>query len=180
MANICSFCMCVKGNHDNIINFYNAMSQKGNVWMGRGAAADIQWEDDGNKAFIDGWCKWSIQSAMIDNAISMRTESDKWYFEDADITTLEFVTLPEACKKWNITMEVYSEEPGCCFQEHFLIDKENTIIDECVEWNEYYIEDFETKEEAETELGIAIMDSEWDNNDEYITRGGFKNWNFEI
>ena len=55
------------------------------------------------------------------------------------------------------------------------------ICDECVEWNEYYLGEYETKEEAERELGIIITDDEWlDNKDDSITRGGFPDWYFEI
>lgn len=57
MANICSFSMIVKGERSSIDAFYDAMSQKGNIYMGRGADAAIQYEDEDNRAFIDGWCK---------------------------------------------------------------------------------------------------------------------------
>lgn len=181
MANICSFSMCVRGKRKDIGSFYNAMTQNGNVYMGRGADADIEYEDEDNRAFISGWCKWSVQSAMVDNAISMREEPDMWYWgEGVDITQLEFITLFEACEKWNLDMEVYSEESGCCFQEHYVCINGNIICDECVEWNEYCLSDYETKEEAETELEIEITDKEWNSEEEYIGRGGFESWDFEI
>ena len=179
MANLCSFSMNVKGSHENIEKFYNAMSQNGTIYMGRGADAQIQYDDEDSRAFIDGWCKWSIQSALIDNAISMRNEPDKWYFgENIDKTKLEFITLIEACERWNLTMEVYSEECGCCFQEHYLIRDGIIEINECVDWNEYFLDDYVTKEEAETELEVTITDDEW--KEKYIERGGFKEWAFEI
>lgn len=179
MANICSFSMYVRGNHGDIEQFYNAMNQKGNIYMGRGADAEIVWYDD-DVAAIDGQCKWSIQSALIDNAISMRKEPDKWYWgEGISSKDFEFVTLFEACKKWNIVMEVYSEECGCEFQEHYICDKGEVICDECVEYHEYCICDYETKTEVEEELGIKITDEEWERED-WIQRGGFENWDFEI
>ena len=179
MANLCSFSMNVKGSHENIEKFYNAMSQNGTIYMGRGADAQIQYDDEDSMAFIDGWCKWSIQSALIDNAISMRNEPDKWYFgENIDKTKLEFITLIEAGERWNLTMEVYSEECGCCFQEHYLIRDGIIEINECVDWNEYFLDDYVTKEEAEAELEITITDDEW--KEKYIERGGFKEWAFEI
>lgn len=181
MANLCSFSMCVKGKHEDIEAFYNAMSQKGNIYMGRGADAEINYEDEENTAFIDGWCKWSIQSALINNAISMREEPNIWHWgENVDVSSLEFITLFEACKKWNLDMEVYSEEGGCCFQEHYVVVNGDLICDECVDWQEYYIGEYETKEEAENELEIEITDEEWDSGEEYISRGGFENWDFEI
>ena len=178
MANICNFSMCVKGNREDIESFYNALVQEGNVYMGRGAEAEIRYED--STAFIDGWCKWSVHSALVHNAISMRTNPEIWAWgEDTDASQLEFLTLFEACREWNLDMEVYSEEPGCEFQEHYICLKGDVVCDECVEYHEYDIYEYETKEEAEEELGIKITDDEWDNED-YIYRGGFKNWNFEI
>lgn len=177
MANLCDFVMHVRGKRENIEKFYDALTQKGKIYMGRGAEADIFLDDD--IAEIKGWCKWSVVSALIDNAISMRTEPNRWSF-DEDVNELEFITLIEACQKWNVDMEVYSEEPGCCFQEHFMVIDGELVIDECVEWNEYCIDDFETKEEAEAELGIEITDEEWDSGEAFISRDGFGEWIFEI
>lgn len=178
MANICSFSMYVKGNKDDIQSFYNAMCQNGKFYMGRGADAEIVlYEDCAN---IDGWCKWSVQSALIDNAISMRENPGAWYFgENVDVSQIEFITLFEACQKWNLDMEVYSEECGMEFQEHYRFVDGKLVVDECVDWYEYYLGDFETKEEAEEELEIQITDAEWDER-EYISRGGFEEWHFEI
>ena len=181
MANICSFSMKVRGEHKNIAKFYDAMMQNGSVYMGRGADAEIVYEDEDGTAQIDGWCKWSVSSAMVTNAISMRTEPDIWYWgEGVDASKIEFITLFEACRKWNVDMEVYSEEPGCCFQEHYVVINGDTVCDERVEWNEYCIDNYKTKEEAEAELGIEIADEEWNCGDTFISRGGFENWDFEI
>lgn len=183
MANICSFQMCVRGNCGNIEKFYDALSQKGSIYMGRGAEAEIEFESE-DRAMITGWCKWSIQSALIDNAESMRSNPERWWWgDDVNPKTLEFITLWEACKKWNLDMEVYSEEGGCCFQEHYVFVDGDIICEECVNWEEYAVEDFETKEEAEEELGVTFTDEEWQNrkaNDYRICRGGFENWDFEI
>ena len=179
MANICSFSMRVRGNKDNIEKFYNALIQNGMIYMGRGADASIEYDDE-DTANIDGWCKWSVTSALINNAISMREEPNTWAF-DVDPSLLEFITLEEACQRWNVDMEVYSEESGCCFQEHILIIDGETIVDECVEWNEYCLDSFETREEAEDELGIEITDEDWENNRyDFISTGGFENWDFEF
>lgn len=182
MANLCSFSMKVRGEHDNIKKFYNAMIQKGTIYMGRGADAEIVYEDEDGTAQIDGWCKWSVVSAMVSNAEDMRSHPERWWWGDhIDPKNIEFITLFEACKKWNIDMEVYSEEGGCCFQEHYVFVDGDLICEECVEWNEYYLDDYETKEEAEAELGIEITDEEWESGaDNYISRGGFENWDFEI
>ena len=180
MANECSFSMCVKGNRSDIEQFYNAMKQEGNIWMGKGAVGEIEYYEEENKAIIIGWCKGSVQSAMVDDAISMRTKPQIWHWAEKDPKSLEFVTLYEACEKWNIVMEVYSEESGNCFQEHIICDKGDVLCDECVEWHEYCIDEYETKEQAEEELGIEITDEEWEEGNDYVSRGGFEDWNFEI
>lgn len=178
MANICSFSMCVKGTHENIESFYNALIQKGTIWMGRGADAEIHYESE-DKAFIDGWCKWSIQSALIDNAISMRVEPEKWYHKEGE-EEKEYITLFEACDRWNLNMEVYSEECGCCFQEHYVFINGDIVCNECIDYYEYCLGDYSTKKEAEKEFEIKITDEEWNSGEDFISRGGFENWDFEI
>ena len=180
VANICSFSMFVRGEAEDIKCFYNAMCQNGNIYMGRGADAEINLDEEDGSAHIDGWCKWSVQSALVDNATDMRNNPGKWYWgENVDPSKLEFITLWEACREWNIDMEVYSEEGGCCFQEHYVCIKGDVICDECVEWYEYFIDDYNSKKDAEEELGIKITDDEWACRDT-ITRGGFESWDFEI
>lgn len=177
MANLCSFLMKARGNKGDIEQFHKALNQEGKIWMGRGAETDLTFEEDG-AAFMSGTCKWSVISALVDNAISMRTEPDLWAFSSED-KDLEFITLFEACKKWNLVLEVYSEECGLEFQEHFICNKGEVICEECVEWHEYDIYDYNTKEEAEKELGFEITDEEWEHED-FIHRGGFGDWVYEI
>lgn len=177
MANICSFVMKVRGSKENVEQFHKALNQNGKIWMGRGAETDLTFEEDG-AAFMSGWCKWSVISALVDDAISMRTEPERWSHADGD-EEHEYITLFEACKKWNLVMEVYSEEGGCEFQEHFICNKGDVICSECVDWHEYEICDYNTKEEAEEALGFEISDDEWKHED-WINRGGFGDWVYEI
>lgn len=96
MANICCFRMSVKGDKSNISKFTSALTQDGEVWMGRGAEADIDFLSD-SEAEIEGCCKWSIQSALIDDSFSMRRqkETGKGYWGDLD-TSKGFISLFEA------------------------------------------------------------------------------------
>lgn len=163
MANVCIFSMILKGKKENIEQFIDMMEQKGTVWMGRGAVVDFtdmeEVENEKYRCKIDGDTKWSVYSSMISNAISMRTEPNKWGFgEGVDKTKLSFVTLFEACKQLELDMEVYSEECGCCFQEHYLFIDGELVADECVKYVEKY--------NKETE--------------EYESSGGFDNWDFKI
>ena len=163
MANTCIFSMVVKGKKENIETFLDMMQQKGKVWMGRGAIVDFtdlgEVESGKHRYQIDGETKWSIQSSLISNAVSMRTEPEKWCFNDGtDKTELSFVTLFEACERLDLDMEVYSEECGIGFQEHFLFVDGELLADECVDYTEVYNEE----------------------TDEYEPEGGFDDWDFEI
>ena len=189
MANICDFSMFVIGKKNDIEAFYNALTQEGNFWIGRGVNdtelnLEIYKNDNCNAeidycAEINGWCKWSVYSALIDNAISMRDNNTKWYFGDVDVNKLHFLTLYEASKKWNLSIEIFSAEGGMCFQEHYIVRYGVLEVNECVDWYEYFLDDYETKEEAEEDLEIEITDQEWEIR-EIITRGGFKTWDFTI
>jgi hypothetical protein len=165
MANICSFSMMIRGKKENIETFKNMMSQVGTVYMGRGAEISFEdieeineLSDNDYRCQLDGITKWSIISSLVDNAISMRNDIDKWLFgKNVDKTKLSFVTLFEACKQLNLDMECFSEESGIGFQEHYLFVDGELLKDECVDYFEEYDEDA----------------------DEYVTEGGFE-WNFDI
>lgn len=163
MANLCDFSMMIVGKKENIDLFHKMMTQNGTTWMGRGAEAEIYFidEEDGKcRAEINGWCKWSVEAAMVNNAISMRTHPEKWsgHGKDDNGNDLRFITLFEACKELDLDMEVYSSEPGCEFQEHYLFRDGELEISECVHYTEEYNEE----------------------DDEYISHGGFGDWEFEI
>ena len=142
MANICSFNMIVRGKKENIENFKKMMNQDGNVYMGRGAEIDFEdmeeLNDNDYRCQLNGQTKWSIQSSLIDNAISMREDNGRWSFGDIDKTKLSFVTLYEACEQLELDMECYSEESDIGFQEHYLFVNGELIKDECVDYSEEY------------------------------------------
>ncbi len=179
MANTCNFSMKVIGEKASIKQFYNALIQNGNLWIGRGADCEIIYEDE-SYTQIDGICKWSIQSALIDNAISMKKEPEKWYFGKNESDGLTFITLIEASEKWNLDIEVFSKETGFEFMEHYLIRKGEVEIDDCIDYQEIWVDEYETKEEAEEDLDTTFTDEEWENREcGYIQRGGVE-WDFEI
>lgn len=184
MANICDFSMFVIGEKDNIEKLYDALNQEGNIWIGRGVAdADILIEVYSNQhhsAVINGWCKWSVQSALIDNAISMRSGNRRWSFGNVDVSKLEFITLKEASEKWNLVIEVYSAEDGIGFQEHYVFDNGVVVVDECVDWRAGWdISDYDSRRDFEEDYDIEITDEEWE--DRYIQEsGGFGEWEFGL
>ena len=146
MANLCEFEMIVKGDKEGIEKFYKALTQSTTeAWMGRGAEIDTPSFEEENTVRITGWCKWSIQSSLIDNAVEMQEQKDnngegRWYWADGIQDVKEFLTMFEACEKYKVNMEVFSWEPGCCFSEHYKYEN-GKITDECIDYEENYDEE---------------------------------------
>ena len=178
MANLCDFDMRIQGKKGNIRKFCDALQQNGNTWIGRGSEGVISYDDGSAKddeivgATFNGWCKWSVQSALIGCALQMRNNPEKWNFTEEERATLHIMTLLEASKQYSLDIEVFSREPGCSFSEHMLIRQGEIEIDEVTEYYEYFLDEYETKEQAEEEYGISITDEEWRMQD-CISRGGF-------
>jgi hypothetical protein len=130
--------------------------------------------DNMYQVVINGHCAWSVASCMLEGG---------YYHNIKQRYPSEFrgTTLLLESKRLNLDIEVYSEESGCCFQEHYVIIKGDFVCDECVDWSEIWVDDYETKEEAESDLEIEITDEEWKigYKEGYFTRGGFE-WDFEI
>lgn len=183
MPNYCDYEMMVKGKKENVEEFVmviktdyeydkagNCKCEAGrHLWRVFEANSDIVDIEDGLVvASVWGYCAWSVFSCMFDG--------DGTYQHDRPNgcgTTLEIES-----KNLGLEIEVYSKEPGMCFMEHYYIDNGEITTDECVEYAEYCISDYETKKEAEEELGIIISDYEWEHED-YVGRGGME-WEFSI
>ena len=187
MSNICNFKMKIVGSFENMQKFYEALIQKNDIWMGRGAGdTNIEYDENNQSAIIDGWVPWSIEEALVDSANDMKIEKEVQQLiytrtHQKRKVCNSCLTLWDACKLYDIVMEVYSSEEGQEFQEHILCDKGNVKINDTTDWYEYEYEQFanyETKEEMEEELEITLSEEEWQ--EKYATGGGFKDWNFQI
>jgi hypothetical protein len=160
--------MRIKGNKDNVNEFHKRMSDydmPNHLW--RMFETDIYDEYDNGDGTITidvaGSCAWSIESCC-------RTSG---YSNGIDLFEVN-------SKELNLEIESWSDECGMCFQEHYVILKGDLVCDECVDWCEYYLCDYETKEDAERELEIEITDEEWEGDEDFISRGGFGDWDFSI
>ncbi len=178
MGNICSFGIKVVGEKDNVMKFFDAMEQKNGIYMGRGAEIydiDIT-ENHNNKSLISakafGLCKWSVLSSLINSAISMRTSPEDWTNgKDVISGKIKVLTLCEASKLYNVNVEIFSEECELCFAEHYVVLKGDLTTNEECEYREYYLDVFETKEEAEKKLGINITKENWEKG--WFSTGGY-------
>ena len=160
MANICEFKMQLKGRRENIFKFIDALTWKGKVYIGNSISnTDISISEYNSLtiAIITGNCKWSIRSALIDEAVRMQEEKVQNVNNQMIQSTDEFITLFEACRRFNVNMEVYSKEPGYKFQEHYKYENGN-ILNDVVDYTE-------------------TID---DKTDKVIITGGYKSWDFDL
>ena len=75
----------------------------------------------------------------------------------------------------NVKMEIFSSEPGCCFQEHFIIENGEISVNECVDFYE-----FDDVESFESEGGLEEFNKEHSTEftsykvvDDFVQIGGF-------
>jgi hypothetical protein len=128
------------------------------------------------QVIINGYCAWSVYCCMFDTSGRSYYKSLKTSYPNEFRGT----TLPMESKRLHLDIEIFSEECGMCFQEHYVVKDGELCVDESVDWHEYCIDEYKTKEEAEAELKIEITDEEWDSGEGFISRGGFEFWDFEI
>lgn len=96
------------------------------------------YEDDDviNIDFV-GSCAWSVYCCMFDGEFTYQKD-DK---------TGTGTTIDRLSKDLNLDIEIFSEEIGMCFCEHFLIKHGEIIINDCKDFESVYIEEYNTYEE---------------------------------
>lgn len=116
------------------------------------ATEDIQKLENGlySQEFI-GDCKWSIES-------SINSPSDK----KGDLTT----------KTDGIIVELWSQEPGCGFEEHYIVENGSITTNDAADWTVVCIDDFEDEAEM-ADRGFTKED--FDGQD-WCQKGGFEDW----
>lgn len=190
MPNYCDYSMRVKGKKENIEEFIEIIKADYNYYTMKFTAkrhlhrvfeADVVNEPDEicdgiYDAIIDGYCAWSVSCCMFDGAHSYYQQLKSEYGD-----MFRGTTIPIESKRLDLDIEIFSSEPGIQFMEHYIVKKGDIVLEECVDYSEYCLSDYETKEEAEKDLEVEITDEEWNNRDvtNYIERGGIP-WEFEI
>lgn len=186
MPNYCGYQMRIQGNTDDVekvIETLHAHYDYGNMTFDtdkhlfRVFSADIMDDETVNgvrDVIINGDCAWSVFSCMM--------EGDGTYYSSFKDTYVQFrgTTLVQLSKKYSVMIEVYGEESGCEFQEHYLIHNGELLIDDTVRYielyKEYLEEDETTLEEVLAESGMTMDDVV--DEDDYYRIGGFKSWDF--
>lgn len=144
MANYCEVDMRICGEKENVEKFIDALTLKGNTYIGRGINIHIgsegEFDEEDNSIQILGQCKWSLESSLVTKVREIRLSNPE----------KEVLTIEEACKKFHVNCEAFTEEPGCCFAEHFIYEFGEGEWDVC-----HYSEDYDEKK------------------GEYVANGGF-------
>ena len=85
-------------------------------------------------------CAWSVAACMLPGKFS--------YYDDTKDGINGIKTygthLLEIGKKLNLDVEIFSSEPGVGFQEHYRMQSGIMCEDECTEYHELYIGEYET------------------------------------
>ena len=162
MANNCLFDFKIVGKEENVDELMEMMKWKGKFkenGLGRIYEISIEYKDKNDNGTISAYgygdCAWSVLTAMM--AYKDRNPS-----------------LESETKRLNLEIEIYSSEPGCCFQEHIIIDKGELCLCDCVDYEEHWIAEFDTLEEYNEECGTDFTEDMVD--DEYVKIGGFADY----
>lgn len=159
MANECSFSALITGRVENVREFLKTMRRR---WAYEVICEDEPEledfaSDDIISEYAEGFCKWSVLCAMRDKFRSPSIESES--------------------RKLNLFVEIYSTEIGCAFQEHVFIKKGVVAVDECVDYNEIYVGEYDSIEEYNAANGTDFTQDMVEN--DLVILGGF-GWKYGI
>lgn len=164
MANNCWYQMRIAGRKESVEQFIAMLSGEAPIRLGRVFSVN---KDEpftpypGNRSIgyadISGDCAWSIRESMLPG-------NNPNY------------TLATEAKRLGLVVEGYSSEPGNQFQEHVLINKGDILTFDCVDYEEYFVEDMSEAQLAELcqDKGLTREEllSKANHNGDY-TVGGF-------
>ena len=147
MPNICCYEMKIIGKKENVNKLitylqafydYNSSAEvcKEDKHFFRVFDAYVDEQTD-QYAIVSGSCAWSVTSCMLHQGnINYYTDFKKRYPKIFQGTCME-----ETTEELDLKVEIFSEEPGEGFMEHYLIDKGKILIDDCVDYYEEYDEE---------------------------------------
>lgn len=186
MPNYCDYTMSVKGSAENVEEFIkiikadydyrkNEFSNKPHMWrVFEAEVYDDYYLEKLRCIEIKGYCAWSVYSCML--------EGEHTYYNDMINESINYGTsLLKESERLNLIFEVYSEEPGMLFEEHYIVKDNKLIEDECLNYEEFYISEHDDYESFKNEYGKdSITEEEFNENKKYqynfIKKGGI-DWN---
>lgn len=140
MPNYCDYDMRVVGKKENVDEFINVIKADYNYGkeipatskhLFRVFEADVlddycyTKEDGRYSCDINGYCAWSVYCCMLEGTGTYYNDCKERY-PDKFMGT----SLLKLSKELDLDIEVFSEEPGVCFSEHYLIKNGELLIEE--------------------------------------------------
>lgn len=164
MANNCLVDFRIAGNEENVRGFIAICNGAGPNVFGR-VYSLIPEESSVQRSekdlslisiFVQGDVAWSIKEGMID---------------------AKPIGLETLCENMDLVVEGYSSEPGNGFQEHILCNKGELVIEDVVDYHEFYldemspadVEDLSREEQVPVEALYHFAEA----NDGIYEQGGF-------
>ena len=160
MPNYCNYRMKIAGRRDNVNAFIQIMKNDcSKPHLYRIFEADLEYTEDyglWRKAYVSGYCAWSVYCCMFPGPTTyygddMDSERRKTYYEP-DNYVIDTNIINEA-KRLALTIEIYSEEPGLCFQEWYRVVCGEWTIDETGEFSEWWLDEWATYQQMQADLG---------------------------
>ena len=186
MPNLCCFEMNVQGTKERVENFikvikanydYNSDTCECDYdrHLFRVFEADV-FSDTINESNIRtieivGQCAWSVYSCMC--------EGGSTYYNDFKTEKGFKGTTLQKESALGLAIQVYSEESGCAFQEHFVYVNGETIAEECIDWEENYIDNEDDLAEYNKSHGTSYTMQYIEEHDNSLPEGGFENQEFK-
>ena len=157
MANNCLFDAKITGKKTNVQELLDLMCKHeiGRIFSCEYDDYDLEVanDDDIISVMAYGDCAWSVLCAMLSEYVNPSLETET--------------------KRLNLVIEIYSTESGMGFQEHYLIDRGNKLIDECKDdYEEYWPQDYDSTEEFNEDNDTNFTEDMIDENGDIII-GGF-------
>ena len=169
MANNCLYTMKVIGDSKENVDAFVAMLTYENQerYFARIFSADPYDEEEKNGRYsvmVAGDCAWSVHSCMCSGPWSYYSQGN-----NGDLTNLEIET-----ERLGLTVEIFSQEPGVGFAEHYIYDKGKCLVEDEVEFAEYWYDNDSLDDFAE-EYGLELTPEQIRQIEEYgyLTIGGY-------
>ena len=174
MPNYCDFKMKVIGYPKNVGEFLQIIKQNYNYYdkdfvrnpklhLYRVFSTDVDnfkmISDILCELYLTGYCAWSVYSCMLegvstyydDNLLNrdINSVANKYKMPIGTINYINAGTsLLRECKRLNLIIEVFSDEPGMGFQEHYYVNNFGKLVtDEEKQTTCYWLDDYDSWED---------------------------------
>lgn len=157
MANNCITSIVVRGRKECVNVFdkvihakynYNTMEfPDRNHFIGVNDVSDGLYQEYGFMAMQDYVvdCRWSAELCLMNTPGSYYSQRQE--IEKRDGIKNYSTNIVDLSRKYGLDIELWSQESGMGFEEHILVEHGEIMENECYDYYNYYIEDYNTYEE---------------------------------